>query len=57
MFVDRLPHRDGFDDTPLVLPHVERANEDFKIRVTIANLSEKAITLPHMQALASKPPR
>eukprot|EP00962_Isochrysis_galbana_P008938 scaffold2495_cov101-Isochrysis_galbana.AAC.2 len=34
-------------------PHVERANEDFKIRVTIANLSEKAITLPHMQALAS----
>eukprot|EP00962_Isochrysis_galbana_P043820 scaffold16802_cov121-Isochrysis_galbana.AAC.2 len=30
-------------------------NEDFKVRVTIANRSEKAITLPHMhmQALAS----
>eukprot|EP00962_Isochrysis_galbana_P003672 scaffold1044_cov120-Isochrysis_galbana.AAC.13 len=53
MFVDRLPHRDGLDDTPLVLPHVERTTEDFKIRVTVANLSEKSITLPHMQALAS----
>eukprot|EP00962_Isochrysis_galbana_P046552 scaffold18765_cov131-Isochrysis_galbana.AAC.1 len=36
MFVDRLPHRDGLDDTPLVLPHVERTTEDFKIRVTSA---------------------
>jgi len=53
MFVDRLPQRDGLDDTPLVLPHVERTTEDFKIRVTVANLSEKSITLPHMQALAS----
>jgi len=43
MFVDRLPHRDGLDDTPLVLPHVERTTEDFKIRVTVANLSEKSI--------------
>eukprot|EP00962_Isochrysis_galbana_P048754 scaffold20395_cov128-Isochrysis_galbana.AAC.7 len=38
--VDRLPRRDGLDDSPLVLPHVERTTEDFKIRVTVANLSE-----------------
>eukprot|EP00962_Isochrysis_galbana_P051970 scaffold23366_cov112-Isochrysis_galbana.AAC.13 len=43
----------GISRTPLVLPHVERTTEDFKIRVTVANLSEKSITLPHMQALAS----
>jgi hypothetical protein len=52
-FVDRLPPRDAFEDVPLIIPRVESATADFKVRVTVDNLSEKALTLPSLQAVAS----
>jgi hypothetical protein len=53
-FVDRLPNRDGgLVDTPLVVPTVATLTDDFKIRITIVNLSEKTTTIPHLQAVAS----
>jgi hypothetical protein len=53
LFVDRLPNREGVDDSPIVIPAVEVTNEAFKIRVTVVNISEKALTLPQMLPLAS----
>jgi hypothetical protein len=53
LFVDRLPNRDGLVDTPLVVPAVATLTDDFKIRITIVNLSEKTTTIPHLQAVAS----
>jgi hypothetical protein len=53
LFVDRLPQRDGIDDPPLVIPRVEVANEEFKVRVTVINISERALTLPQLHPLAS----
>jgi hypothetical protein len=41
------------DDVPLVVPSVVVSNDEFKVRAIVINLSEKALTLPHMQALAS----
>jgi hypothetical protein len=52
-FVDCLPNRDGLVDTPLVVPAVAALTDDFKIRITIVNLSEKTTTIPHLQAVAS----
>jgi hypothetical protein len=51
--VDRLPNRDGLVDTPLVVPSVATLTDDFKIRITIVNLSEKTTFIPHLQAVAS----
>jgi hypothetical protein len=53
LFVDRLPKRDGVDDSPIVIPAVEVANEELKVRVTMVNISEKALTLPQMLSMAS----
>jgi hypothetical protein len=52
-FVDRLPNRDGLVDKPPVVPAVATLTDDFKIRITIVNLSEKTTTIPHLQAVAS----
>jgi hypothetical protein len=51
--VDCLPSRDGLVDTPLVIQSVATLTDDFKIRITIVNLSEKTTTIPHLQAVAS----
>jgi hypothetical protein len=40
-------------DTPVVVPTVATLTDDFKIRITIVNLSEKTTAVPHLQAVAS----